>query len=63
MPRCCVERHLVGADIEAAIDRRRVAIDDLAAIALRQREAERALAGGGWPEDGDEELGGNAIEV
>ena len=49
-----VDRHLVGADVEAAIDGRRVAADDLAVEPLRERDAERALAGRGRPEDGDE---------
>ena len=48
------ERHLVGADVEAAVDRGRIAVDDLAAEAAGQRDAERALAGRGRAEDRDE---------
>jgi hypothetical protein len=39
-----LERHLVGADVEAAIDRRRIAVDDLAAVAFGEREPERTLS-------------------
>ena len=48
------QRHLVGADVEAAIDRRRVAVDDLAAEPLGQRQRQRALAGRGRPEHRDD---------
>ena len=47
-------RHLVGADVEAAIDRGRVAGDDLAAEVTRHRQRQRRLAGGRRSEDGDE---------
>ncbi len=50
-----VERHLVGADVEPAIDRRRVAVDDLAAEALGQRQRQRALAAGGRAENRDDQ--------
>ena len=49
------DRHLVGADVEAAIDGGRIAVDDLAAEALGERQRQRALAGRGRPEDGDDE--------
>ena len=39
--------HLVGADVEAAVDRGRVAVDDLAAEALGGGQGQRRLAGGG----------------
>src|SRR4029450_12562449 len=39
-----IERHLVGADVEATIDRGGIAADDLAAESLRQRNAEGTLA-------------------
>ena len=45
-------RHLVGADVEAAVDRRRIAIDDLAVVAFGQREAEGALPRRGGAEHG-----------
>ena len=44
-------RDLVGADVEAAIDRGRIAVDDLAVEPLGERERQRALAGRGRPED------------
>ena len=49
------DRHFVGADVEAAIHRRRVAVDDLAAMPLGDRQRERALAGRGRTENGDDE--------
>ena len=39
-----VERKLIRPDVEAAVDGGRIAADHLAAVPLRQREAERALA-------------------
>jgi len=45
-----VFRHLVSADIEAAISCRRVAVDDLAVVTLSQPEREGALAGRGRAE-------------
>ena len=48
------ERHLVGADVEAAIHGGRVAADDFAVEAARERDAERALAGRGRADDRDE---------
>jgi hypothetical protein len=47
-------RHLVGPDVEAPIDGRRIARDDLAVEAARQRDCERAFPGGGRTDDGDE---------
>ncbi len=46
--------HLVGADVEAAEDGRGVAVDDLAAESLRQRQGEGALASRRRPEHRDE---------
>ena len=51
MPRRSLRRHLVGADVEPPIDRRRIAADDFAAVPQRQLDAERALAGGGGTQD------------
>jgi hypothetical protein len=48
-------RHLVGADVEAAVDGCRVAVDDLAAVALGSRERERALSGRRRSEDRDQD--------
>src|SRR5262249_22521816 len=48
-------RQLVRADVEAAIDGRRIAVDDLAAEAFRQRERERALPGRRRTKNGDDE--------
>jgi hypothetical protein len=53
-----LERDLVGADVDAPIDRSRVARDDLAAKRRRQIEAERALAGGSGPDDGNKQRRG-----
>src|SRR5881397_3819845 len=39
------ERHFVCTDVESSIDGRRVAVDDLAVVALGQRERQRAFAG------------------
>ena len=47
-------RHLVGADVEAAVDGRRVTADDLAVEPVGERDAERALAGRGRTDDRDE---------
>ena len=47
------DRHLVGADVEAAVDRRRIAVDDLAAKPLGERQSERALARRRRAEHGD----------
>ena len=47
MPRRSRQRHLVGADVEAAIHGGRVAVDDLAAEPLRQRE--RRARSCRWP--------------
>ena len=49
------DRDLVGADVEAAIDGGRVAVDDLAAVALGDRQRQRALPGRGRAEHGDDE--------
>ena len=43
MPRCSVERHLVRADVEAAVDGGRIAVDDLAAVAARASASASAL--------------------
>ncbi len=45
---------LVGADVESTIDRGRIAIDDLAATALGERESECALPRRGRTQDGDD---------
>ena len=47
-------RQLVGADVEPAVDRGRVAVDDLAAVLLGERERQRALAGRRGPENGED---------
>ena len=48
-------RQLVGADVEAAVYRSRVAVDDLAPVAFGERQAEGTLAGGGRPQNGQNE--------
>src|SRR6476661_362717 len=48
-------RNLVRTNIKAAIHRRRVAIDDLAAEPLGERERHRALSRGGRAENGQDE--------
>ena len=48
-----LRRHLVGADIEAAVDGGGIAADDLAAAPQRQLDAERALACCGRTQDGE----------
>ncbi len=45
---------LVGADVEHAVDRGRIAGDDLAVEMPGQRDTERTLAGGGRTNDRDE---------
>jgi hypothetical protein len=50
-----VERHLVGADVEAPIDGGRIAGDDFPAEALGQRQRQRALAGGGRADDREQQ--------
>ena len=47
------ERHLVGADVEAAVHGRRIAADDFAAAPQRQLDAERALARRRGTQDGE----------
>jgi arginine deiminase len=47
--------HLVGADVEAAIHRGRIAADDFPTVPFRERNSERALAGRRRPDDGSEE--------
>ncbi len=49
-------RDLIGTDIKPAIDRGRIAVDDLAIEPLGERERERTLAGGRRPEHGNEQL-------
>jgi len=46
-----VNRQFVGADIEPAIDGRRIAVDDLAAERFSQRQADRTFAGCGGTEN------------
>ena len=60
MPRRSAERHLVGADVEAAIDGGRIAVDDLAAVPLGERQRQRALARRGRPENRDDEPASSA---
>ena len=48
-------RHLVGSDVEAAVHRGGIAIQNLAAKPLGQGEAERALSGRCRPEHGEHE--------
>src|SRR6185369_1355460 len=48
-------RHFVGADVEPAIDGGRVAVDDLAVVALGNRQRQRALPRRGRAENGDGE--------
>src|SRR5215204_232174 len=50
-----VGRHLVRADVEAAIDGGGIAVENLAAEPLRQCQTQRALAGRGRPEHGQDE--------
>jgi hypothetical protein len=47
------EGHFVGADVEAAVHRRRVATDDFAAAPLGELDAERALARRRRTQDGE----------
>ena len=51
-------RHLVGADIETPIHRRRVATDDLAAVPQCQFDAQRALPRGSRTQDGEDRRAG-----
>jgi hypothetical protein len=46
-----LHRELVGADVETPVNGGGVAVDDLAAVPLRERQAQRALAGRGRSED------------
>src|SRR2546428_344388 len=46
---------LLGADIEAAVHGRRIAIDDLPVVPLGDGERQRTLAGRGGPEDREDE--------
>ena len=39
-----LDRHLVGADVETAVHGSRIAVDDLAAMPLGQRQSKRAFA-------------------
>src|SRR5205085_3577131 len=48
------KRHFGRGDLDLAIDLHRVAIDDLAIEAQRERDAERALPRRGRPHDGDD---------
>ena len=56
-----LHRQLVGADVEATIDRRRIAVDDFAAVPLSQREAERAFPRGRRPQHGEDEWSHNLM--
>jgi hypothetical protein len=47
-------RDLVGSDVEAAIDGRRIARDHLAAESARERDRERAFSCGRRADDRDE---------
>ena len=47
-------RDLVGADVEAAVHRRRIAIDDFAAEPLRNRERQRTFSRGGRTQNRNE---------
>src|SRR5262249_1471545 len=58
-----LRKRLRAADVEAAIDRQAVAGDDLAAVAERQPERERALAGGRRPDDRDQRRRSNRQTV
>jgi len=49
-------RDLIRADVEPSIDSRRIAVDDLAAVLLRERERQRAFSGGRRSEDRCEKL-------
>jgi hypothetical protein len=46
-----VDRQLVGANVEAAIDGGRIAVDDLPVERFSERQAEGALAGCSGTED------------
>jgi hypothetical protein len=46
---------LVGADVEPAVDGGRVAVDDLAAVTLGDRQRQRALPRRGGAKNGDGE--------
>ena len=48
-------RHLVGADVEAPVHGGRIAVDDLAAEPVSQRNRQGALANGGRTENGYDE--------
>ena len=48
------QRDFVGADVETAINGGRIAVDNLAPAARRERHRQRALAGRRRPEDRDE---------
>src|SRR5678815_6099339 len=45
---------LVGADVRSAIDGRRITVDDLDAIALGQRQTQRALPRSSRPQHGQD---------
>src|SRR5436190_1361068 len=51
-PAIC-EQHFIGPDVEAAIDCRRIAVHDLAAKPLGERQGERALARRSRTQHGD----------
>ena len=43
-----VQRHFVGADVEASVNGCRIAADNLAAMTSRELDGERALPRGCW---------------
>jgi hypothetical protein len=49
-----IHRHLLGANVEPAIDGGGIAADDLAAMPQREIDAERALARRGRAQDGQD---------
>ena len=61
MPCCVCRRDFVGADIEPAIHGRRIAADHFPIETLRERDAQRALARCGWPDDGHEQRSSHRI--
>jgi hypothetical protein len=56
-----VDRRLVGADVDAPVDRRGVTRDDLAVDRARECDAERGLAGSRRADDGEERVTGQGV--
>jgi hypothetical protein len=54
MPCCSAGRHLVGADVEAAVDGGGITADDFTIQPVRERDAEGALAGRRRADDRDQ---------